>query len=140
MKPKHLRSWLRHIRVLSDVPISRHWYKTVSKFCLRFVVLNRSYSTNTQPIWKQLYPRRSLRNSSLLLLVLECNNFSFLTDTIDNIIYACGTCHQNFNQWQCSIIVTCLSLCITWPVYITAIGGSSGQVMRTHILHMYVLV
>ena len=34
----------------------------------------------------------------------------FLTDIIDNIIYASGSCHQNSNQWQCSIIVTCLCL------------------------------
>ena len=48
----------------SDVPVSRNGYKTVSKlyqnvymrFCIRFVVLNRSYSTNTKPIWKWLYP------------------------------------------------------------------------------------
>ena len=31
-------------------------------------------------------------------------------------------------------------VCITWPVYCTAIGGSSGHVVRTYILHVYVLV
>ena len=46
-------------------------------------------------------------NSSLPLLLFEFNNFSVLIDIIDNIIYASGTCHQNSNQWQCSIIVTC---------------------------------
>ena len=30
-KPKNLRSWLRPIRVLSDVPVSRNGYKTVYK-------------------------------------------------------------------------------------------------------------
>jgi len=31
MKPKNFRSWLRPIRVLSYVPVSGNWYKTVSK-------------------------------------------------------------------------------------------------------------
>ena len=50
-------------RYISDVPVSRNWYKTVSKvyqykyiWDFRVVVLNRSNSTNTQPIWKWLYP------------------------------------------------------------------------------------
>ena len=30
LKPKHFRSWSRPIRVLSDVPVSRKWYKNVS--------------------------------------------------------------------------------------------------------------
>ena len=43
-------------------------------------------------------------------LLFEFNNYSFLIDIIDNIIYTSGLCHQNSNQWQCSIIVTCLPL------------------------------
>ena len=31
MKPENLRNWLRPIRVLSYVPVSGNWYKTVSK-------------------------------------------------------------------------------------------------------------
>ena len=38
------------------------------QFCIKVVVLNRSYSTNTQPIWKRWYPT------------------GFLIDIIDNII------------------------------------------------------
>ena len=34
--------------------------------------------------------------------------FHFLIDIIDNIIYTSRSCHQNSNQWQCSITVTCL--------------------------------
>jgi len=64
------------------------------------------YSTNLNTTIFQ----RSLRNSTLLLLLFELNNFSFLIDVIDNIIYPSGTCHQNSNQWQCSMIVKCLRL------------------------------
>ena len=65
--------------------------------------IKRSFSTNL----KTRISQRSLRNSSLLLLLFEFNNFSFLID-IDNIIYTSGTCHHNSNQRQCSINVTCL--------------------------------
>ena len=37
---------------------------------------------------KTIISRRSLRNLSLLLLLFEFNNFSFLIEIIDNIIYA----------------------------------------------------
>ena len=53
--------------------------------------------------------QRNSRHSSLLLLIFEFNK-TFKIDIIDNIIYASGTCHQNSNQWQCSIIVTGLRL------------------------------
>ena len=64
MKPENLRRWTIHMRHLSDVPVSRNWYKTASKlyqniyirFRIKVVVLNRPYSANTQPIWKWLYP------------------------------------------------------------------------------------
>ena len=59
---------------------------------------------------KTTISQRSLSNLGLLLLLFEFNNFSFLIDIIDNIIYTSGSCHQNSNQWQCSIIVTCLRL------------------------------
>ena len=41
MKPKHFWGWLRPERVLSDVPVSRNWFKTVS-------MLNQNY---TYEIW-----------------------------------------------------------------------------------------
>ena len=55
MKPENLRRWPIHIKHLSDVPVSRNWYKTVSKLCensiwIKVVGLNRLYSANTQPI------------------------------------------------------------------------------------------
>ena len=59
---------------------------------------------------KTTISRRSLRNSGLLLLLFEFNNFSFLIDIFDNIIYTSGSLDQNSNQWQCSIIVKCLRL------------------------------
>ena len=72
----------------------------------------------------------------MLLLLFEFNNFSFLID-IDNIIYTSGTCHQNSNQWQCSIIVTCLHLYHIASVCII-IGESSGHMIRTYILQSYI--
>ena len=72
---------------------------------IKQIIFNK-YRTNL----KTTISQRSLRNSSLLLLLFEFNNFSFLIDIIDNINYASGTCHQNSNLWQCSILVTCLRL------------------------------
>ena len=72
---------------------------------IKQIIFNK-YASNL----KITISQRSLRNSSLLLLLFEFNNFSFLIDIIDNILYASGTCHQNSNQWQCSIMVTCLRL------------------------------
>ena len=96
--------------------------------------IKQSCSTNTQTIWKRLY-QRSLRNSSLLLLVFEFYNFSFLIDTIDNIICTSGSYHQNSNQWQCSIIATCL--CLYHVTGCTAIWGGSGLVIMTYFLHIH---
>ena len=120
--------------------------KTVSKsicvrFCIKFVVLNRSYSTNTRNATnlKTTISHRSRRNSGLLLLLFEFNNFSFLINIINNIIYTSGSCHQNPNQWQCSIIVTCLCL-----YHVTSLlhcnWKGSGHVTRGYILDIYVLV
>ena len=82
--------------------ISKIQYKISS---IKQIIFNK-YATNLITTISQ----RSLRNSSLPLLLFEFNNFSVLIDIIDNIIYASGTCHQTSNQWQCSIIVTCLRL------------------------------
>ena len=93
---------MRHIRVLSEVPVMKNWYKNytemyiyILRFCLRFIKLYRSYLTNAQAIWKQRY-------KWIYKLIF--------IDIIDNIIYASRTCHQNSNQWQSSIIVMCLRL------------------------------
>ena len=41
-----------------DIKLCKNYTKTIDvRFCIWFVVLNRSYSTNTQPIKKQRYPR-----------------------------------------------------------------------------------
>ena len=65
------------------------------------------YGTNL----KTTIYQRSLRNSSLLLSLFEFNIFlKFLIDLIHNFIFAFGTCHQNSNQWQCSIIITFIRL------------------------------
>ena len=65
----HFSSWLRSMKVISDVPVSKNWYKTVSnlyknsyifiQFYIEIVGLNRSYSANMQPIWKRRYPRET---------------------------------------------------------------------------------
>ena len=78
--------------------------KYICKILYKSYSINRSYSTNTQPIWKRGYTRGA-RNSGLLLFYL---NLIILIDIIDNIIYTSGPCHQHSNQWQCSIVVTCL--------------------------------
>ena len=54
MKPENLRFLTILIRHLSYVPVSRNGHNTVSKLNqnghIKVVVLNRSYSTITQPI------------------------------------------------------------------------------------------
>ena len=127
--------------------VSRYWFKNVSNYTKTFIckilykicstkqIISNKYATNL----KTRISQRSLRNSSLLLLLFEFNNFSFLIDINDNIIYASGTCHQNSNHWQCSIIVTRLRL-----YHVTSIlhghWGTSGHVIRASILHKYILV
>ena len=80
--------------------------KILYKICRIKQIIFNKYATNLKTTKSQ----RSLRNSSLLLLLFEFNNFSFLIDIIVNIIYASRTCHQNSNQCQCNIIVRCLRL------------------------------
>ena len=94
------------------------------------IIFNK-YTTNL----KTSISQRSLRNSSLLLLLFEFDNFSFLIDIIDNIIYASETWLQNSNQWQCSIIVTWLRL-----YYVTSILHCHWREFWTYILHVYGLV
>ena len=54
-------------------------------FCLRFVVLNRPYTTNTQQIWKWLYPTEAWE-SHVAPVIIFFFYFAFLIDIIDNII------------------------------------------------------
>jgi len=86
------------------------WKFIYIKFCIKIVGLNSSYSGNIQPIWKQRYLQRNLKNLGLLFLLFEFNNFSFLIDIIDNIINTFVSCDRNCQQWQCSITITCLRL------------------------------
>ena len=48
------------------------------------------------------------------IIILEYikTRFNVMTKNVchNNVIYASGTCHKNSNQWQSSIIVTCLRL------------------------------
>ena len=58
---------------------------------------------------KMTTSQRSLRNSGLLQSWFEFNNFSFLIEIIDNIIYTSGSCHQNSNHWP---LLSRVSFCI----------------------------
>ena len=69
--------------------ISRNDYKTASirkflymQFCIKVVVLNRSYSTNTHPIWKRYIPQEpeNLRFAPIVFFL------AFWIDIIDNNI------------------------------------------------------
>ena len=64
--------------------------------CIK-ISLNRSYSANTQPIWKRRYHKE---------LVFEFNNFSFLINIIGNIIISSMSRDKNSHQWQGCMIVT----------------------------------
>ena len=55
-----------------------------------------------------------LRNLSLFLLLFDFNNFSFLIDKIDIIIYASDVTRTSING--SAILLSCVSVCITWPV------------------------
>ena len=80
--------------------------KILYKSCSIKQIIFNKYATNL----KTTISQSSLRNLGLLLLLFEFNHFSFVIDIIDHIISTYGSCHQNSNQWQCSIIVTCLRL------------------------------
>ena len=80
--------------------------KILYNICTIKQIIFNKHATNL----KTTIYRRNLRTSGLLILGFEFNNFSFLKDIIDNIIYTSGSWGENSNQWQCSIIVTCLRL------------------------------
>ena len=83
MKFENLRRWTIHIRHLSDVPVSRNWYKTVSNLYENSFICNLNKSFNIQQICNQSenddipQKRKNLRFAFYLY---------FLIDIIDNII------------------------------------------------------
>ena len=64
------------------------------------------YTTNLEKNISQ----RSLKNLGFLLSSFEFDNFSSLTEIIGNIIESSVSREQNSDQWQCSVVVTCLRL------------------------------
>ena len=99
-----------------DIKRCQNYTKTcICKICsIKQIIINK-YATNS----KMTISKRSLRNSGLGLLLFEFNHFSFFRHIINNIIYTYHViitptngmaCHQNSNQWQCSINVTSLRL------------------------------
>ena len=103
--------------------------KMLYKICSIRQIIFIKYATNL----KTAISQRSLKTSGLLLLLFEFNNFSFLIDIIDNSM------SPKFQpiavQYYCHISQSD----ITWPVYCSAIGGSS-HVIRMYILHIFILV
>ena len=97
---------MRHIGHISDVPVSRNWYKTVSKLYQNVFICKILFKIHNI---KQIVFNKCATNLKTTIFQRSLRN-SFLIVIIDNIIYASGTCHQNSNQWQSSIIVMCLRL------------------------------
>ena len=93
IKPENFRRWTIHIRHLSDVPVSRNWYKTVQNYTKTYMyqilykscsikqIVFKKYATNLN----MTISHRSLRISDLLLLSFLNFYFSLLIDIIDNI-------------------------------------------------------
>ena len=78
--------------------IYKIWYQI-----LRFKqIIFSKYATNM----KTTITQRCLKNLGLLLSLFEFDNFSFVIDKIDNIIYTSVSHDQNSLQWQCSILIT----------------------------------
>ena len=94
---------------------------------IKHIIFNK-YATNLNTKISQ----RSLINSGLLLLLFEFNNFSCLIDIIDNIIYRPDHVTRTPTNGS-AVLLSLVSVCITWSVYCTAIGGSSGHGRITHI-------
>ena len=118
--PENLRSWLRHLRVLymflsREIDIKNIPKRIYVRFCIRFVILKKSYSTNMQPIWKRRYSRGVWET-------LVCSYYYLNATNTSNNGSAVLLSHAS----------------ITWPVYCTVIGGSSCYVILTYTLHIYV--
>ena len=75
------------------------------RFCLRFVVLNRWYSTNTRPIWKWLYPNFYL--AILMDIIHNIITYSLYSPYFVTITFTNGS----------AVSLSRVSVCITWPVY-----------------------
>ena len=94
---------------------------------IKQIIFNK-YATNL----KTTISQRSLRNSSLLLLLFEFN----INDIIDNIFMRLE--HVTRTPTNCSaVLLSHVSVCI---IYCTAIGGSYGHVMRTYILRFGIIL
>ena len=82
LKPENLRCWSRPIRHLSDVPVDlgilkyncvKFMRKFINmQFCIKVLVLNRSYSTNTQSIWKWRYPTEAWESHVWSYFIFFC--------------------------------------------------------------------
>ena len=101
-------------------------------------ILNRSYSTNTKPIWKLLYPTGAWESQVFCCYNFFNFDFALWIDIIDNIIkyssyrpYYVTRTSTNDMQYHCHVIQTE----ITWTVYCTAIGWSYVDVIWT--IHKY---
>jgi len=91
-------------------------YQNVSicKILYKNIIFNK-YATYL----KTTISQKSLRNSIVLLVLIDFNNFFYiLIDKMDNIIYSSGPCHQH-----------------SQPMAV-----QTSHVIRTYILHINVLV
>ena len=88
-------------------------------------IIFNNYATNLE-----LITQRSLRMSSLLILLSEFNNFSFLIDLIDYIIQASGTPTNGS-----ALLLSRVSVCITQPVYCKH-WRSYGHVIQTYLTYI----
>ena len=95
------------------------------------IIIFNKYATNL----KTIISHRGLRISGLLLLQFLDFYFAFLVDIIDNIITYSP--YSPYYVTRTSANGSALSLScdseteITWPVYCTAIGFSSGDLIQT---------
>ena len=64
-------------------------------------------------IWDSLYIIQEPENLRIAPVIIFNFYLALLIDIIDNIItyslYSRVLRHQNFGQWQCSILVTCIT-------------------------------
>ena len=119
--------------------VTRNWYKTVSKLyqnlftkILYKIIRNIkqiTFNKNATNL-KTTISQRSLRNSSLLLLLFEL--YIILID-IYLIILSIRPEHVTSTPTNGSaLLLWRASVYITWPIYCTVIGGNSGHVIRIH--------
>ena len=87
---------------LMHVSLIHRAYMHEALIHIRIVVLNRSYLPNAQPIWNNYIPQEPENLRFAQVIICFCIK-KYITD---------------------------VSVCITWPVYCTAIGGSFGDVIR----------